>query len=126
MHPRARPHMLASAEFGVFWAKLQRKLGIKTYEQGFLVLNQLERFWLEASMEGLSVDQTAERWERVMSAKNVVERMTGDELVKFVQEYSLTYGEIFSVLVEVRSTAIKYYIRGERHPDDPDKPGGLA
>jgi hypothetical protein len=42
----------------------------------------------------------------------------------------LTCGEMFSVLGDVGCGQIanlaKYLIREERHPDDPDKPGGLA
>lgn len=40
-----------------------------------------------------------------------------------------TDGELFSVIGDVLGGQItnlaKYMIRAERHPDDPDKPGGL-
>jgi hypothetical protein len=41
----------------------------------------------------------------------------------------LTVGEVFSIIGGVLGDQItslaKYMIRAERHPDDPDKPGGL-
>ena len=45
------------------------------------------------------------------------------------QHDDLTFGELLSILGgtlgdQVTSLA-KYEIRAERHPDDPDKPGGL-
>lgn len=126
MHARVMPSQSASGEFGIFWAKLQRKMNVKTYEQGFLVLNRLEHFWLSASMENLTPLEACQRWHETVAADDVIERMTGDEIAKLVREYELTYGEIYAMLVDTRSTSIKYYIRGERHPDDPDKPGGLA
>jgi hypothetical protein len=44
---------------------------------------------------------------------------------EIIKKYELTYGELWSVLNEVEASWIKYCIRDERHPDDPDKPGGL-
>jgi len=37
----------------------------------------------------------------------------------------LTHLELISILNEVTAGWIGYAIRDERHPDDPDKPGGL-
>lgn len=41
-------------------------------------------------------------------------------------KYDLTYGELFSTLSAIQGTWAKYQIRDERHPNDPEKPGGLA
>lgn len=126
MHPRVMLLQNASCEFAVFWAKLQRKNNIKTYEHGFLILNRIEKFWIEASMEGWSTHQACEKWLEKVTAEEVSEREAGDELAYLVRDCGLTYGEVFSIFSEVRATSVKYYIRAERHPDDPDKPGGLA
>lgn len=36
----------------------------------------------------------------------------------------LTYLELIAILNELQATYIKYAIRQERHPEDPDKRGG--
>lgn len=38
----------------------------------------------------------------------------------------LTYGELTAILSGELSSLAKYQIRQERHPNDPEKPGGLA
>lgn len=43
-----------------------------------------------------------------------------------VQAHGLTNGELSSILAEEIASVAKYQIRAERHPNDPDKPGGLA
>jgi hypothetical protein len=45
--------------------------------------------------------------------------------IEIVNKYDLTFGELFSVLNQIEASWLKYCIRDERHPDDPDKPGGL-
>ena len=37
----------------------------------------------------------------------------------------LTYVEYLQVLTELQQSALKYMLRAERHPDDPDKPADL-
>lgn len=37
----------------------------------------------------------------------------------------LTYVELLSIFNQISASWIKLAIRAERHPDDPDKPGGL-
>ncbi len=41
-------------------------------------------------------------------------------------KHNLTYGELFSALSAIQGNWAKYQIRDERHPNEPDKPGGLA
>ena len=43
-----------------------------------------------------------------------------------IEKHNLTYGEVTAILAEVLATWAKYQIRGERHPDDPEKRGGEA
>lgn len=40
--------------------------------------------------------------------------------------HDLTDGELTAILAGELSSLAKYQIRQERHPNDPDKPGGLA
>jgi hypothetical protein len=42
------------------------------------------------------------------------------------RDYELTYGELFALLGNAVANLAKYQIRGERHPDDPDKNGDEA
>jgi hypothetical protein len=51
-----------------------------------------------------------------------------EKLLQWHKAHDLTDGELFSVIGDVLGGQIanlaKYMIRAERHPDDPDKPGG--
>jgi hypothetical protein len=47
-------------------------------------------------------------------------------LLDLEQKYGLTYGELFSLLGNAIANLAKYQIRGERHPNDPDKKGDEA
>jgi len=47
-------------------------------------------------------------------------------LLELEQKYELTFGELFSILGNAIANLAKYQIRGERHPDDPDKKGDEA
>lgn len=38
----------------------------------------------------------------------------------------LTYLELLQILNEISASWLKYGIRDERHPNEPDKPGGFA
>ena len=42
-----------------------------------------------------------------------------------IEGHGLTYGELHRVINSVQSNWIKYQIRDERHPNDPNKPGGV-
>jgi hypothetical protein len=45
---------------------------------------------------------------------------------QLVKKHDLTWGEIAMILGGTLQAYAKYQIREERHPDDPDRPGGLA
>ena len=45
-------------------------------------------------------------------------------VIDMCKKYELTYAELFSVLNQIEVSWIKYAIRDERHPDDPEKRGG--
>lgn len=44
-------------------------------------------------------------------------------LIGWQKKHDLTYGELFKILSLQIANYAKYAIRGERHPDDPDKKG---
>lgn len=43
-----------------------------------------------------------------------------------VRKYDLTYIELFQILTTITQSWLKYALREERHPDDPDKGGDEA
>jgi len=47
-------------------------------------------------------------------------------LMDVFDRYDLTWGEIVGFHAHELSTAAKYMVREERHPDDPDKKGDEA
>ena len=47
-------------------------------------------------------------------------------MLELEQEHALSYGELFSLYGNAIAHLAKYQIRGERHPDDPDKKGDEA
>lgn len=48
------------------------------------------------------------------------------ELMLIEEKYELTQGESLKILLESASDMVKYVIRHERHPNDPDKKGDEA
>jgi hypothetical protein len=52
-------------------------------------------------------------------------REISEAVARIAFEHDLTYAEIFSILGGEIQGQAKYAIRAERHPDDPDAPGGL-
>jgi hypothetical protein len=43
------------------------------------------------------------------------------KVIEHQEEYRLTDIEILQALAEIQATTLKYMLRHERHPDDPDK-----
>lgn len=129
MHPRVIPVQSASATFGMNWARSLERLSLRTYADGYLVWNQIDRFWIDSSRQQLSPAEVCAAWTNTdfstFDHAQAVQEI-GSMLVGLVQEHDLTYGEISSVLLDVRTTDAKYHIRVERHPEDPDKPGSMA
>ena len=48
----------------------------------------------------------------------------GEALGKAIERLELTHLELIGILNEEMAAWIKYGIRSERHPDDPEKRGG--
>lgn len=42
-----------------------------------------------------------------------------------VKKYDLTFTELFGILNQAEAHWLKYALRDERHPDDPDVPAGI-
>lgn len=57
----------------------------------------------------------------------IVKKASGqmkDLFIKWMDQ-GVTYGEMIRILSETLADIGKWIIRVERHPDDPDTPGGL-
>ena len=50
----------------------------------------------------------------------------GEAIDAIVEEHSLTITETFICLTRYMQLSLKYALRSERHPDDPDKKGDEA
>ena len=46
-------------------------------------------------------------------------------IIAAAKAYDLTHGELTMILAGEIQSWTKYQIREERHPEDPDKPGGI-
>lgn len=60
---------------------------------------------------------------RVMSMQTAHNEIS-KAVVCAIEKYDLTYWEVLSCLNQVQAAWIKWAIRDERHPDDPEKRGG--
>jgi hypothetical protein len=111
------------------WARSLEHLSITTYADGYLVWNQIDRFWIDSYRQMLTPDDACAAWEKTdfstFDHAQAVQEI-GSILVGLVREHDLTYGEISSILLDVRTSDAKYHIRVERHPEDPDKSGSMA
>lgn len=58
-------------------------------------------------------------WQR---ARNDISAAVSEAMKKHPD---LTYIELFQIFNEITASWLKYALRDERHPNDPDKPGGL-
>ena len=59
----------------------------------------------------------------------VVQRAAGEirmAILKLVEQHDLTIAETIGILAEAISGEVKWLIRQERHPNDPDKGGDEA
>jgi hypothetical protein len=116
---RIRLHSRASAIFGLKWAEAMAAKEVETYEQGYMICNQLERYWIGASMEDESIKKACSDWKdldkSIFTLPEVATKI-GDQLVEVIIEYKLTYAEILSALVDARQTDLKFHLRGERQP----------
>lgn len=61
---------------------------------------------------------------KIHKREYIVEK-EGLKIRKAFIDSELTYGEAIKVISDILANWAKYIIRAERHPDDPDKPGGL-
>jgi hypothetical protein len=61
--------------------------------------------------------------ERVMIVQGAHNEMA-KAVIDVVEKHGLTYLELLACLNDVSASWLKYAIRNERHPDDPEKRGG--
>lgn len=120
LHPRVSIFYEASLKFSDLWHKVVKKMDRKTFEEGYLVLNQIDRFWIECAMREISVQDACLEWGNadysVFALASATEQ-TGHDLAKLVSDYDLTYGEIVSILIGIRNGELKSHIRSERNLD---------
>lgn len=129
LHPRVMPVQMAEGSFGVAWATVLPKHGINDYGDSYLIWSQIDRFWIDSARQGLSRKAACSAWADQDTSKFLFPEATaevGAEFARIVKEFKLTFGEAYGVLLNARSSDIKYHIRQERHPKNPDKPGGCA
>jgi hypothetical protein len=122
---RIRLHSRASGIFGLKWAEAMAIKEVETYDQGYMISNQIERFWILASIDDLSIKNACSAWkdlDKTTFTLPSVATKVGDELVDVITEYKLTYAEILSALVAARQTDLKYHLREERTPKRKPKP----
>lgn len=63
--------------------------------------------------------------ERVLPVQEAAADL-GIAVNKALENHELTYLELIQIINELQASWIKYAIRAERHPDDPDKGGAEA
>jgi hypothetical protein len=103
-------------------------VGEFSYMDIYYIWNEIERFWIDAGRHDMSEREATLKWsdhplasDPLMSAVKGV----GNIFNVAVAEYELTYGEIVRIIGTEKLSLAKYHIRYERHPEDPDKPGGV-
>ena len=82
------------------------------------------------SKEGTPYVHSISALASVLAPEEWVDPMTKRLTVEFVrkwrEEHGLTDGEVTSIIASKLSSDARFLVRAERHPDDPDKPGGEA
>lgn len=127
LHSRFMLTQSASSEYGLFWFRMLERQAVNSYQVEFDIWSQIDRFWIDSARNELSTVDACAAWKALDKASlGEAVREAGDELVRIALESQLSYGEIWSTLMNVRNTSCKYLLRAERHPEDPDQPSGLA
>lgn len=117
LHSRTKSLHRASAKFGLYWSETVEAEDISTYEQGYCIVNQIERFWIDSSLAGRTIQNALSIWSGLDKLTLPQARLVGkvgDKLSEFVKEFDLTYAEIFFILVDVRTADIKFDLQNER------------
>jgi hypothetical protein len=58
--------------------------------------------------------------ERTMKVQAATAQLRMD-MIRFQDEHGLTNLEMVQALQQIQATKLKYMLRAERHPDDPDR-----
>lgn len=128
IHKREMIVNKAEAKFGLDASNHFIAVGVVKYADVYFVLNEIERYWIAAARRELSVAEAATEWPNYSLPEDPLSsslQTLGDMFAASVAGNQLTYGEIARILSTLRSSEAKYHIRAERHPEDPDKPGGV-
>lgn len=121
IHPRESLANLASAKIAVAVLKIWDKHDL-TYEFILTTLTGEQAHYLRqmAIAEGATQDRLSKPNDMPLP-----EEAMEMEIRAVIDQQALTPGEILRCLNEQMASAIKYVIREERHPGNPDVPGGL-
>lgn len=128
IHKREMIVNKAEAKFGLDASNHFIAVGVVEYADVYFVLNEIERYWIAAARRELSAAEAATEWPNYSIPEDSLSsslQTLGDMFAASVAGNHLTYGEIARILSTLRSSEAKYHIRAERHPEDPDKPGGV-
>lgn len=120
---------LAAAEFGIKWSDLLTQYEVASFVDSFSVWNEIDRFWILAARTSMSIKEAVRSWPDFHPTGEwhpAFLRDAGAYLCELAATHKLTHGEIGLVLLNIRQSDVKSLIQVERHPNDPDKPGGTA
>ena len=121
LHPRSKLLRKAETSFGVFWLDALEEQGVHTYTDANYVVNHLDAFWNNASRKEVPVADALASW-KAFDTENLelgpVIRLIGDYLAKTVVDHELTYAEVNSILVGLRSFDAAGQLRAERYPEE--------
>jgi hypothetical protein len=117
--------------FGTFWCETHLKVGTadfpnrRPYADSYLILNRLERYWIESFRKGILSKDAASAWKAADLSDCELSAdvsLFGDRLAELVAANDLTYVEIFEIFVDVLSLDVKYHRRREKvNEDDEDE-----
>lgn len=104
------------------WASTLERLSVVSYVDGYLVWNQIDRFWIDSDRKLLFPLEACANWQKSDFCSFVhgqaVEEI-GSLLVELVREHELTYGEIWSILMDIRNYETQRHVQAERQPPTP-------
>jgi hypothetical protein len=115
--PRSLMHHRVATAFGLMWAEAMGVKEVESYEQGYMICNQIERYWLEASLDDVAMKTACSNWKDLDKSSFTLAHVAtkiGDQLVELIVKHKLTYAEIFSLLADVRKFDISFHLKNER------------
>lgn len=119
LHSREIPAQRFAAQFGMGFFELVG--GERDFAVLFAVLNRLTACVIASMVDGsppIAWPADGDPQKYAFQAGQILSRIQS--------EGQLTYGELLRSLQDIQSSLIRNLIRAERHPDNPERLGGLA